>query len=286
MVDRKPVIFISHVSEDEAIALYFKEFIEQIFLNTDVFVSGRDLGGGEVWIEELRSKLALANVIIALITPYSIKSNWVHFEAGSGFTRKASIPLLIEDITFNVLAPPFSLLQGRIFSRDGLSKLLNDIAALVGLRAPVRYPGIEELVISVDEFIELRKNETIPDGAKIVLDKKDGGLDERLNKRMNLLHERAMLFLRSAIASRRNIYDLPSNEQLNEMGLSDLSKLAEEVGLDLPFLFANRLGASALTVPFSSDPDWKKKTYQKNLEDLETLIDHFKKNNCSDLIKK
>jgi hypothetical protein len=67
-------VFISHVTEDEPLASGLKDYLESIFLNASIFVSGRDLAGGEVWIEELRSTLAAATAVIGVMTPLSLKS--------------------------------------------------------------------------------------------------------------------------------------------------------------------------------------------------------------------
>ena len=72
-------IFISHDSSDESLALSLKSFIEKIFLNSDVFVSGRDLVGGEIWIKKIHNKLENSKIIISLITRSSINNLWVYF---------------------------------------------------------------------------------------------------------------------------------------------------------------------------------------------------------------
>src|SRR5690348_5247725 len=98
MPDAKLAIFISHASEDETMAIELKAFLENIFLNADVFVSGRDLAGGALWAEQLRAKLEEATTIIALITRFSAESTWVHFEAGAGFVRKRTIPVVADGV--------------------------------------------------------------------------------------------------------------------------------------------------------------------------------------------
>jgi len=79
-------IFISHDNSDETIAIELKKFIENIFLNTNVYVSGRDLEGGQTWIENIKLALKSSQVIIALVTKKSINANWLYFESGAGFT--------------------------------------------------------------------------------------------------------------------------------------------------------------------------------------------------------
>ena len=139
-MNERVTIFISHVSEDETIALALKDFLEGIFLNASVFVSGRDLTGGQVWIEELRNQLANATAILALVSQRSLGSEWVYFEAGAGFCRRCTIPLLISGVTVEDVGPPFSLLQLRRIDQVGLQTMVRDIAGLAQMLTPARFP--------------------------------------------------------------------------------------------------------------------------------------------------
>lgn len=272
MPDGKLTIFVSHVNEDEAIALSLKAFFEGIFLNAEVFVSGKDLAGGEVWFEELRAKLAISTTIVALVSKYSKGSNWVHFEAGAGFVRRRTIPLLLDQGSLSALKPPFSLLQARSFDTNGLSKLLADIATLARLRIPTKFPGIDELLRSVHDFMQLRESENIPEGATAIPSTSYRTIDSSLRKRMDELHEKAKTSIKDAVATRRNVFDLPTNSELQKMSFVDLVRLGEEVGLDLPFLLASRMSTAAMTVPYLTDAEWKKQAYRKDLEDLESMV--------------
>ena len=60
-------VFISHDSSDETLALLLKKLVEEIFLNAEVFVSGRDLQGGKLWVEEIKKRLRSAKIIISLL---------------------------------------------------------------------------------------------------------------------------------------------------------------------------------------------------------------------------
>jgi hypothetical protein len=136
-------VFISYVSDDAPVASAVKEYLEEVFLNATVFVSGENLSGGEVWMEELRVFLAAATAVIGIITPASEKSNWVHFELGAGFTNKRAIPLVGDGITFGTLKAPLKLLQGRALDEDGLKALARDVARFAELREPSKFPGLE-----------------------------------------------------------------------------------------------------------------------------------------------
>jgi hypothetical protein len=92
-------VFVSHVAEDESIAVGLKRLLETVFLNAKVFVAGRDLAGGEVWVKEIRDQLRVARVIIAVITPFSRNTPWVMFEAGAGFVDSRTIPVCAFEVS-------------------------------------------------------------------------------------------------------------------------------------------------------------------------------------------
>jgi hypothetical protein len=91
-------IFISHDSKDETIAVELKAFLENVFLNASIYVSGRDLQGGQTWIENIKLILKSSQVIISIISKESINNNWIYFETGAGFTDDKSIPLITDGL--------------------------------------------------------------------------------------------------------------------------------------------------------------------------------------------
>lgn len=266
-------VFVSHAVEDEAIAILLKEFLEQIFLNIDVFVSGRDLAGGEVWCQELRATLGEAAAIVSLVSLYSVNNRWVYFESGAGFVEGKTVPIILDDVDVSELNPPFSLLQSRRFDGLGVQGLVKDIAVRSKVRVPVRYPGLDALIDSVVEFISVRNESDDIDGMVAVSVSRE--YDVSIGSRVESLLVMAKDGLRAAIISRRGVFDLPDDEELVGMGLLDLEKIAVDVGVDVPFLMANRLMSSSMTVPYSSDPKWKKVSYGKHIDDLEVIVKRF-----------
>jgi hypothetical protein len=145
-------ILISHDSRDEKIALEIKYFLEDIFLNFNFYVSGRDLVGGQIWIEQIKNSLKSSQVIISLITSNSINNNWVYFESGAGFTEDKTIPLLIGGLKPESLRPPLSLLQVRVLNNDGFESFIKDISEKLGLRTPRSYPNVSGLVNKIEKL--------------------------------------------------------------------------------------------------------------------------------------
>ena len=265
-------VFISHVHEDETLASELKGFLEGLFLNASVFVSGRDLAGGELWSEELRSRLEKSTVIIALVTRYSSDSNWVHFEAGVGFVRKCTIPLVADGVTIDALRPPLKLLQARTFDDEGLRLLAQDIAQLARLRSPDRFPGLSEVTKSADKFIHLRSEDApsapAESGSTSRARSKEPKIDATLTELRKRLHEA----ISTAIELHRPTFDIPTAEKMQNLELRELLELADAVGVPAPYSYGVALKNLQAKAPVSTDPPWKAMNYERDLRNLASMI--------------
>lgn len=260
--------FISHVEEDETIALALKTYIEELFLGAAVFVSGRDLSGGEVWFEELRRRLESATAVIALISPYSKDSRWVYFESGAGFTRRCTIPLAVGNIQVSSLPAPMKLLQARNLDETGMRSLTADLAKLAALRQPTRYPGLDEALRTIQQFLKIRQPPklSLPSAPPPVAAQSNSGKDPDIAQRVEKLKERARRATTSAIVRRKGTFDLPSIDEMESMSLTDLFELGQTVGVNLPL---SRLTLTIYVVPAVDMPAWKRMNQEKALDDME-----------------
>jgi hypothetical protein len=152
-------VFISHVSNDEAIALYIKAWLEELFVSIEVFVSGEDLRGGRVWAEVLRRRIPGAGIILTVLSPAALKSAWVLFESGTGFLEDKVVPLCVDELQRRELEGPFAILQARELTQSDLNRLLLDIERLTGAER-VRCANVEganyALIREVDDFCVAR----------------------------------------------------------------------------------------------------------------------------------
>lgn len=134
-------ILISHNSEDQSIAEKLKDLIETVFPNTEVYVSGRNLEGGQTWINEIKKRLGTSKVIISLITQNSLRNLWVYFESGAGFVEDRTIPLVFFDVSINQLSAPLNVIQARDFSINGFEQLFGDLQRK--LDTPLKERGLK-----------------------------------------------------------------------------------------------------------------------------------------------
>jgi len=129
----KPVIFISHATEDKAIALVLQQQIiaalgidaSNAFLSVDSYA----IPSGSDWFEEIKKSLDRADALAVIVSPYSMNSIWVGYEIGY-FWHKAKgkeriYPLIVPETE---LKGPIERLQGKSLSDPaGLKAFFNKL---------------------------------------------------------------------------------------------------------------------------------------------------------------
>lgn len=157
-MDQQFNIFISHDSRDQLIAVEVKKFLENIFFNADVYVSTRDLEGGQTWIEKIKGILKKSQIIITLLTKKSLENKWLYFESGVGFVEDRTIPLLSYDVNFDDLTAPLNLLQARTLSLIGIKQLVGDIFKKLNFpREPQKLHDIESFLSETQKIFQWEK---------------------------------------------------------------------------------------------------------------------------------
>jgi hypothetical protein len=275
-------IFISHVDEDGAIALAMKTFLEELFLNAQCFVSGWDLAGGELWFEELRKQLESSVCIVALISPISKDSRWVHFEAGAGFVTLRTIPIAVAPLTVDTLPAPLKLLQARNLTREGLEALSIDIARLAKLRTPARFPGLDEALGEIDSFLKKRLQPSIPSttaatSARQTLFPPKPAEDLAIKAQLGHLQTQVRSLLIELLERSRASFDIPSQHELRAQNLMDLFEIADAVGAPTPF--QSRWALTFDTAVAADAPEWKKINERKQLGEVERELVKFAADN-------
>lgn len=127
-----PEVFISHDSRDVYLARIVGDMLESAIPGISIFIAGDDLRSGDDWDAALRSALETAQVVVALLTPRSVASAWLHFEAGSAFVTGRLFPLCADGVTKGSLEPPMALRQARDLSLADAVALITDVAEKCG----------------------------------------------------------------------------------------------------------------------------------------------------------
>lgn len=124
----KPTIFFSHSSKDRDLILAIKSKLDtitggvlEIFLSSD----GQSIPFGRNWVHKIEEGLKQASLMFVFITPNSLDTNWIYFEAGFAYSKDIEVIPVGIGVDIALLKPPLSLLQGfNITSGDGLNNFI------------------------------------------------------------------------------------------------------------------------------------------------------------------
>jgi hypothetical protein len=126
----KPIVFFSHSSRDAEALIRLRElFIQKTDGTIDVFLSsdGESIPFGRNWVHRVEQALDQAKLMVVFVTPNSVGSQWLYFEAGYAYNKGLRVvPVGFRGIDLTALTPPLGLLQGfNITSQDSLDNLIS-----------------------------------------------------------------------------------------------------------------------------------------------------------------
>lgn len=160
----KPLLFISHITEEKDLAIEFKKLVEDSFLGMlEVFVSSDEnsISMGQKWLENITFSLKNCAVEVILCSPQSVQRPWINFEAGAGWVRDIPvIPLCHSGMKPSDLPMPLNLLQGAIATdKDGLKRIFSVLTKSLGSKSPPidfscfigQVETLEKIYVSRDE---------------------------------------------------------------------------------------------------------------------------------------
>jgi len=150
MILHKPLMFISHASEDGALAHRLQHLIAQMFQDYfDIFYSSSvvSIHAGAKWREEIRKQLEESICVLVLLTSTSIERNWVMYEAGACWFATEKKNKLLIPCLYNLGDIPsvFGDVQAvNLRDVDGIRRLIETLK--VYLPFTPRNAEIEELI--------------------------------------------------------------------------------------------------------------------------------------------
>lgn len=167
MTDSKPVIFLSHITEESELAQAIKEFIvEHLEPGVDVFVSSDmiSIQAGDRWLRAIDKALKQADILLVLCSRESLKRPWIHFESGAGWIKSIPvIPLCHSGVGPSQLPLPLNLQQAiDLRSGQAASSLQNSIRRTLntpGIPTRSALSEVEETLLQIqDSYLEARLN--------------------------------------------------------------------------------------------------------------------------------
>ena len=151
----KPVIFISHISEEVRLAVIFKQHIAADFLDLiEVFASSdtESISAGKNWLTSIDTALRNACIELILCSKASIKRPWINFEAGAGWMNGILVvPVCHTGLRARDLPMPFSVLQALEANQESS---LREIYKLIAkqLESEVPKPDFPEIIKEIQPF--------------------------------------------------------------------------------------------------------------------------------------
>jgi len=133
VIVQKPLVFISHISEEAEIAHAFQTLLQRSFLGmVETFVSSdpSSIEVGQRWLDRITASLKACVLEVVVASHQSIVRPWINFEAGAGWVRDIQVvPLCHSGMTHSLLPSPLRELQA-VVATDHLQvqDLLNAIA--------------------------------------------------------------------------------------------------------------------------------------------------------------
>ena len=120
-------VFVSHATYDKWVARVLCEKLEQ--LGTTTFRDDRDISGGDLIPDAIRDAIESCNEFVVLLSPQSIRRQWVLVEIGMALAfRKRIVPLM-----FHIPAEqlPDMIDKSRGFALDDFDGYLRDLETRV-----------------------------------------------------------------------------------------------------------------------------------------------------------
>lgn len=136
-------VFISHVTEDTAVAARLKRKMTEDFLGQlTVFLSSdtESIAAGEEWLSSVSEALRNSSIFVVLCSPIAIARPWVNFEAGAAWMRDIPlVPACFGGLRPRDLPMPLSARQGlELNDPQGLHRLYARIAQALDFQSPLR----------------------------------------------------------------------------------------------------------------------------------------------------
>lgn len=143
-------VFISHIAEEAPVADALKTYLKRWFgPEFRVFVSSDydSIPTGEEWYRAITSGIMGADVVVVLLSRYSVDRRWINFESGLAVGAKVRIlPLTIRSFDPGEVGLPLSNLHLRNLADDlALDGVVHAIAEATGLQLEEKH-GAPEFV--------------------------------------------------------------------------------------------------------------------------------------------
>lgn len=140
-------VFISWSGDrSRRVALALRDWLPSVVQAAEPWMSDSDIASGANWLSEVGEKLASTDFGVVALTPESLESRWLHFEAGAlakTFTTARLVPYLV-GVKKADLRLPLAMFQAEEATEEGTRRLVRSVnAAITGASvAPHRLDAV------------------------------------------------------------------------------------------------------------------------------------------------
>lgn len=137
----KPIVFISHITEEKEFAEAVKMLIKKSYLGAvEIFVSSDQdsIEAGSKWLNKVNDALKDCIIELVLCSEISVKRSWINFEAGAGWVRDIpTIPVCHSGMQKGSLPVPLNSLQAvNLNDKDDINRILSVISKSLEMDIP------------------------------------------------------------------------------------------------------------------------------------------------------
>ncbi|WP_158553241.1 toll/interleukin-1 receptor domain-containing protein [Mesorhizobium denitrificans] len=138
-------VFVSWSGDSsQAVAKLLHNWLPNVLQTVRVFVSSKDIKGGERWYPRLAEELESTNFGIVIVTRSNKEAPWIQFEAGalSKHVEGRVVPLLCQMKVIELTGNPLQAFQAAEVSKDGILSLVRTLNG--ELPSPLLQQNLEE----------------------------------------------------------------------------------------------------------------------------------------------
>ncbi|UPU39324.1 toll/interleukin-1 receptor domain-containing protein [Erysipelothrix sp. Poltava] len=127
------VFFSWSGAKSNHIAKHFRELLENIYYDIDIYFSDQDIGAGDKWRSNIENGLDNNDLGIIFLTPDNLSSKWIYFEAGalSKVMSNENIVPIIYDLKPTDISEPLASFQAKSIEKNQILDVVLKIGKLM-----------------------------------------------------------------------------------------------------------------------------------------------------------
>ena len=259
-------VYLSCDPSDRPLVEILGQLLERSFKEADIFIADHDPARTKP--EDLGEQLRSSKVIVPLLTARSCNNAWVLFEAGAGMKKGATLPIITPDLRPEDLPAPLQLLPLRHMTRRGLTRLLEDTAAVCLVSLPAKL-GVQEALYRLQAQLSPpptpRKG---PPGATPTVT-----VRQRVDRLISRTHTALVMLIVNGMSPGSAL----AEQDLDSMRLDQLRDIADYASISYPTFLLYTLSSLQTSLVEGDDASWSLFNEEGQLARLERNVEELER---------